>query len=428
MRSNVWSRAVAGLAIACMYSGGAPRAAGSVARTDLRVPGRGNATPSIAAEGDFVAVAWGASEASGGTDVFAATSRDGGRTFTPPVRVNDVNGDARVNGEQPPRVSVAGHSITVVWTAKGERGTKLLQAQSADSGRTWTKSAAVPGGDVAGNRGWENIASVPAASSGAARTFAVWLDHRELARQDGEVAASHHDHAAMSAGKPDGVAMAQKSKLYVAALDGASPPVAVTGGVCYCCKTAIAAAPDGSIYAAWRHVFPGNIRDIAFTSSRDGGRTFAPPVRVSEDEWVLEGCPDDGPAMALDGDGRIHIVWPTLVTNAGAQTIALFYATSADAKHFSPRQPIPTEGMPHHPQIAIGRDGTPLVAWDEAADGGRRAVMARVSGDAGGPPRFAREVLDDTAIYPVVASSRSGAVIAWTSGKSPDSVIRVERH
>jgi hypothetical protein len=427
MRSHVWSRAAAGLAIACICSGGAsPRAASSAARIDLGVAGRSNSTPSIAAADDLVAVAWGASDASGETDVFAATSRDGGRTFTPPVRVNDIVGDARVNGEQPPRVSVTEHALTIVWTAKGERGTTLLQARSTD-GRTWTKAAVVPGGDAAGNRGWENIAALPAASSAAARTFAVWLDHRELAKQDGDVAASHHDHAAMSAGKPDGVAMAQKSKLYVAALDGASPPVAVTGGVCYCCKTAIAGGADGSIYTAWRHVFPGNIRDIAFTSSRDGGRTFAPPVRVSEDKWVLEGCPDDGPAMAVDGRGRIHIVWPTLVTDAGKQTIALFYATSVDAKHFSPRRPIPTEGMPHHPQIAIGPDGAPIVAWDEAANGGRRAVMARLIGDAQGVPRFAREALGDTALYPVVAAARDGAVVAWTSGTSPESVIRVER-
>src|SRR5262249_7114125 len=140
--------------------------------------------------------------------------------------------------------------------------------------------------------------------------YAVWLDHREMA--DGTVAASHHEHHAE--GKPDGVAMAQKSKLYIASLDGAFAPRAVTRGVCYCCKTAIVAGADGAIFAAWRHVYPGNVRDIAFTLSRDGGKSFAAPIRVSEDKWVLEGCPDDGPAIAVDAAGRVHIVWPTLIT------------------------------------------------------------------------------------------------------------------
>ena len=49
------------------------------------VPGRADATPSVAADGTFVAVAWGAS-ADGKADVFVATSRDGGRTFGAPCR------------------------------------------------------------------------------------------------------------------------------------------------------------------------------------------------------------------------------------------------------------------------------------------------------------------------------------------------------
>ena len=41
------------------------------------------------------------------------------------------------------------------------------------------------------------------------------------------------------------------------------------------------AGSDGAIYLAWRQVYAGNIRDITFTSSRDGGRTFAPPATFS---------------------------------------------------------------------------------------------------------------------------------------------------
>jgi hypothetical protein len=446
MRSKVWSRTAALLlAVAFVVpvvsafrrTVDAAVSAGSVT---LAIPGRANATPSIAADDDVVAVAWGASLPSGATDVFLAVSRDGARTFGAPTRVNDADGDARLNGEQPPRVTLRNNVITVVWTTKGTSGTKLLQSRSSDGGRSFAKAATVAGSDAAGNRGWEN-----AATDRDGRTFAVWLDHRALA-QDSTMAASHHDH---SGKKPDGIAMAQKSKLYIASLDGAVAPTAVTSGVCYCCKTAIAAGADGSLYAAWRHVYPGNIRDIAFTMSRDGGRTFAAPVRVSEDRWVLEGCPDDGPAMAIGADNRIHIVWPTLITedrtaeraerrdsslrspraprlNVGQQTIALFYATSNDGARFTARERIPTQGMPHHPQIAVGADDLPVIVWDEGADGGRRVAMTRMSPRAG-PTRFSREALAETAVYPVVAAVRGATVAAWTSGQSPASVIRVER-
>ena len=402
------------------------------ASTELAVKGRSNATPSIGSDGSFIAIAWGASTATGLTDVFAAVSRDGGQTFGPPVRVNDVEGEARLNGEQPPRVAVRGTAITIIWTAKGANGTRIVQSRSDDGGRTFGRAAVVPDGDGPGNRGWEN-----AAIDRNGRVYAVWLDHRELAQQDGAVSAAHHDHAGKASAsaaadqKPDGVAMAQRSKLYLASLDGAIPARPLTGGVCYCCKTALATAADGSVFAAWRHVYPGNVRDIAFTSSRDGGRTFGPPLRVSVDRWVLEGCPDDGPAMAVDSTSRIHIVWPTLITEGTAEnaepTIALFYAMSVDGRQFTPRKRIPTEGMPHHPQIAIAPDGSLTIVWDEGANGKRRVAMARTTADAAVGSPLVRTAIEEAAVYPVVAGVTGGTIVAWTSGASPASTIQVRR-
>jgi len=276
MRSNVWSAAI-WLATCSLFIFALP----ARAQVTLGIPGRANATPSIAADGEFVAVVWGGALPDGTTDVFVAASRDGGRVFGSTVRVNKIAGDARLTGEQPPQVALIhrarprddGRSgaqaadapaIVVVWTTKGTHGTTLQQARSDDGGRSFTAATLVAGSDGPGNRGWEAVAVEP-----SGRVDVVWLDHRQLAG-DSEVAASHHDHAAMagpksSDQKPDGVAMAQKSKLFFASLDGGVAPQAVTGGVCYCCKTALAAGANGTIYAAWRHVYPGNLRDMAFT-------------------------------------------------------------------------------------------------------------------------------------------------------------------
>jgi len=399
---------------------------GAAAAIELQVAGRRNATPTIAADGPFVAVAWGGAEASGTTDVFAAVSRDGGRGFGAPIRVNDVAGDARLNGEQPPHIALvrrAGREpgIVVVWTTKGANGTTLRQSRSDDGGRTFSPAGLVAGTDAPGNRGWEAIAVEP-----GGRVVVTWLDHRELAH-DTAMAASHHDHK--SAGKPDGVAMAQKSKLFFASLDGTAAPRAVAGGVCYCCKTALLSSGD-AVYAAWRHVYPGNLRDIAFTISRDGGRTFSAPVRVSEDKWALEGCPDDGPAMAIDGQHRIHVVWPTLVggTAAGAEpNIALFYAMSTDGRQFTARDRIPTEGTPHHPRLVAGADGSLTAAWDEIAGGSRRVALGRGIADPAGRPRFRRQLAGTMgpAVYPAIAVAGDAVVAAWTSGESAS--IHVQR-
>ncbi|MGB7218106.1 MAG: hypothetical protein WBD07_04795 [Vicinamibacterales bacterium] len=399
----------------------------------LAIRGRANTNASIAAAGDFVAVVWGAATASGTTDIYAAVSRDAGRTFAAPSRVNDVAGDARVSGEQPPRVSLVPHpggdpSVVVVWTTKGPGGTQLKTARSDTGGRSFTRSTIVPGGDAQGNRGWESTAV-----DGEGHVAVLWLDHRETVSQSAAAAPMQHEgqhtHSDPSA-QPDLVAKAQLSKLYFSRLDGSTPPAAVAGGVCYCCKTALAAGPDGSLYAAWRHVYPGNIRDIAFTVSRDGGRTFAAPSRVSEDKWVLDGCPEDGPAIAVDRQNIVHVVWPTLIDGPapGAEpTIALFYATTRDGRWFTPRYRLPTEGQPHHPQIVIAANGAAVVVWDELRSGVRRAALARGSVDAVGQPQFARREAGEAASanHPVVAAAGAGIVLAWTSGPAETSQIRV---
>jgi hypothetical protein len=409
--------------------------AGGGSPIELTVPGRSSAYASIAAEGATVAIVWAAATPEGVTDIYLAPSHDAGRTFGAPMRVNDTAGAANVSGEQPPRVVLAPRhdrapSIVVAWTAKGATGTRLLSATSDDEGRSFTHASTIPGSEAPGNRGWETIAA-----DAGGRVAAIWLDHRD-AMESHHGAASHAGQMHTGHGDADGAARAQRSKLYFARL-GDPGAEALTGGVCYCCKTALTTGADGSIYAAWRHVYPGNIRDIAFTVSRDGGRTFAPPIRVSEDQWVLDGCPENGPTIAVDASGTVHVVWPTLVggpATAGEPALALFHASTRDGREFSPRQQIPTEGTPRHPQIAIAHDGSMLVAWDQQTDGRREvvvaeAVPARAGASTSQSLRFGRvsRAAAERSEYPAIAASGGEFVLASTVGPAGSSVIRVER-
>ena len=394
----------------------------------LGVRGRANANASMAADGRFVAVVWSASTAQGVTDIYAAVSRDAGATFSAPVRVNLTPGTARVNGEQPPRVSLvpragAEPSIVVVWTAKGAAGTALITARSLDGGRRFGRDGVVPGTDAAGNRGWEAIAT-----DKNGRVDAIWLDHRETVSGSAGDMANHADHQMSASMQMDSVAKAQLSKLYFGTLGGPATARPLTGGVCYCCKTALAAGADGALYAAWRHVYPGNLRDIAFTVSRDGGQTFAAPIRVSEDKWALDGCPENGPSLAVDSRNQVHIVWPTLVRgpSGGPDTLGLFYSVSRDGRQFAPRQSIPTEGTPRHVQIAVAGDGSPTLVWDESEGDGRRVVVARGSIDHNGHMQFRRQMLTalGNASYPALVLTPNGALVAAATGAPADSVIR----
>lgn len=401
------------------------------------IEGRVSATPSVAARDAFVAVAWSAT-ASGSGDVYLAVSRDGGRQFGDPVRVNDQPGEARNGGEMPPRVALvtpaapsADPAIVVVWRAKTPV-TSIRYARSNDGGRTFSPARSLQAPDAIGERGWQTATVGP-----DGRVHAVWLDHRGLAQarqSQGDAAAhAHHNATAM-----DGAAMAQKSGVYYTSVDSASAAPAaereLAKGVCYCCKTALVAGPGGALHAAWRHVYAGNIRDIAFVSSRDGGRTFDTPGRVSEDQWQLAGCPDDGPAMAVGKAGVTHIVWPTVIGGETPQG-ALFLASSRDGRVFTPRARVTAAAgpKPAHPQLAVAPDGRLALAWDESADGPRRAILVFATVSGASAEFSNRIVLDPTsdtpraAVYPTLAAAGAHVIAAWTSGPGDASSIAVRR-
>jgi hypothetical protein len=394
--------------------------------TTLGVDGRTNANPSVAVNGTFVAVAWSAATVSS-MDIYLATSRDGGKTFAAPVRVNGIDGDARVNGEMPPRVVLvpkpgATPQIVVVWTAKHGANYAILSSRSTDGGRTFSSAVDVPGSAADGNRGWESVTA-----DDAGHVYALWLDHRALAAD----MAHAHDMAAKNptsgpAPKPDPTERAGLSHLYFSSLDGKRATV-ITNSVCYCCKTSLVSAGN-NIYAVWRHVYPGSMRDMAFSMSTDRGRTFSSPVRVSEDKWQIDGCPDNGPSLAVDSKKRVHIAWPTAADSKDPKALAVFYATSADGKAFSARAKVPSQGPAQHPQIVVGRDGVPIVAWDETVDGTRRLGFARVSVGADGKATFTTIPSPDAGPgqwYPSLAATGTGAIAAWVRQRESGSAIAV---
>lgn len=394
----------------------------------LDVADRTDATPWVAASGAFVAVTWGAT-ANGKADVFIATSRDGGATFTPPVQVNTIAGEARLGAELPPRVSLVERDgrrtpdVVVLWTARGA-ATEIKAARSNDGGRTFDPAVVLQSTAAPGDRGW------PAMTVDERGTVhAVWLDHRGVAAAGG----SGHHHSKKTDAGYDGVAMAQKSGLFYASIDAASVSAErpIAAGVCYCCKTALAAGGSGTLYAAWRHVYPGNLRDIAFSISRDAGHSFRPPVRISEDGWAINGCPDDGPALAIGSDGEAHVVWPTVLPGDTPEA-AIFYASTRDGRQFTPRVRVPTPGTkPSHPQIVVDRSGRLLVAWDDSVSGQRTAAVREIQRGADGGVAFGPVVPLAPAApgsSPVLAPVDGGVIAVWTSPGNPSRVMTRRIH
>jgi hypothetical protein len=416
----MWGIAVtaAMLAVVGTWAGLAAQGRTAAAVHQLGIKGAANAYPSIAARGAFVAVAWGVSTEGDGADVYAAVSSNGGATFAAPVRVTAERGEARLGAERPPVVAVvpAGGGtpgVAVLWTA-GRGNSTLKLARSGDGGRTFGRPQEIQSPGARGNRGW---ASMTATDDGALHV--VWLDHRDTAAASGASGASHQ-HGASATRSADGVAAAQRSGLYYARLgSGALSERLIARGVCYCCKTGVSAGAGGRVTAVWRHVYPGNLRDIAAATSADGGRSFTAPQRVSEDGWSIDGCPENGPSILVH-DAEQHLVWPTVV-GSREPVGAVFYAHSSDGRAFSPRVRVSAAASrdPEHVQMVRADDGDLVLAWDEVVEGSRRVVATRVRpGDQ--PAVVGKSMVVSAgrpARHPALAPTSRGVVVAWTDGQ-----------
>ena len=419
----------------------------------LRVDNADSRGASIAASGHRVVVVW-ASTTEGETNIHSAVSEDDGATFAAPVRVNDIEGDARVNGEQAPRVAV-GRDIVVAWQSRYSGTSQIRVARSTDGGRTFGQAETIHDSSLTGARGWSSLVID---ADGAAHV--AWLDGRNSGKPAatsagsgaGHAAGGGHAHAAprSSSGRPEQSSKGEPTRQDIFHMtlspDGRRQESPVAANVCFCCKTSVTTAPAdtrakrdggprGVVYVAWRHIYPVNLRDMAVASSTDGGRTFSEPVRVSEDGWQLEGCPEDGPSIAVSPDGTLHITWPTIPAK-GASRKGIFYSYSTDdGRTFAPRSRLdedPEVTNAAHPQIAVVGSRVAVV-WDESTAAGPR-VRVRLIGsreEAGSwRPEFAPAVTfsePGPISCPTVSASGTGLVGAWTTNTAKGSEIQVRR-
>lgn len=349
----------------------------------------GGAAPTIALAPDGTrALAW-VSAPGGGTD---------GRVNVaigdaPPVELRDPLGPIEAHGESPPKVAFARdgsvHVLYVVGkVVPGRRFplAALRHAQSRDGGRSWSPPATVTDDSTFGSH---NFHALHAAADGT--LWASWLDGRE-GRSAAYVAHSTDGGTTWSANRR----------------------VEPGGEACPCCRTAMASAPDGTIYLAWRKVFAGSVRDIVVASSRDAGVTWSAPVPVHADRWVFEGCPHAGPALAVDSAGRLHAVWWT-----GKERRSGVWYTSSDDGGRTFREPVAmdTAGLyrPAHVQLALGTGGVVAAAWDDGSVQVPR-ILLRVSRDGGATFGGEAEVSDPAraAQFPVLGVRGRRVTVAWS--------------
>jgi len=300
------------------------------------------AEPAVASarDGSFY-VAWVNHDAKQ-ADVMLARFNDGGELQGAPVRVNRLAGAATAwRGDQPSVAVAPDGAVHVLWTnrvdAGDKHGTDIYLSSSTDRGQSFATEVKVNDDKVPGAHGMHSLAV-----AGDGRIYAAWLDERNV-------------HTPQPSTKGEGHHMESNRDLYLAySTDGGrtfSANKKVASDACPCCKTALTVSPDGTLFAGWRQVLPGSFRHIAVAGSTDGGKNFSTPVIVSDDHWVLQGCPVSGPSLSVDrASGNLKVVWYAAGEGSAA---GVYFAESKDKGHtFTPRELLSQETVRGTPAIA----------------------------------------------------------------------------
>ena len=309
------------------------------------------ASAAFAADGTLYAVA------KQGEHVMLYRSADEGRRWSAPVTVNAVPETVSADGENRPKIALAGDALIITWThplAKPFSG-EIRLARSADGGATFSAPITV---HIDRSEITHRFETPLVAGDG--RVYVAWIDKRDL--------------EAAKAGKAD----YRGAAIYAAVSDDGGrsfrPEVRVADHSCECCRIAAARDVDGSPLLLWRHVFEPNERDHALarlnadgTASRVGRATF--------DRWRVDGCPHHGPSLAVAKDGTRHAVWFNQKDGEGR----VFYGRLADGRVEGQRT-VGGERAAHADLAVAGR--RVAVAWKEF-DGERTRLRAEVSGDGG---------------------------------------------
>lgn len=127
-----------------------------------------------------------------------------------------------------------------------------------------------------------------------------WLDGRQTVQTDHNAHNDHHGQMTLRAAviNADGVKISDEL---------------VDDRVCDCCQTRLAATAGGPVLV-YRDRSATEVRDISIARYINGGWTA--PKTIFADNWVIEGCPVNGPAIDAIGN-TVGVGWFNMSDNKG---------------------------------------------------------------------------------------------------------------
>jgi hypothetical protein len=275
----------------------------------------------------------------------------------------------------------------------------VMTSVSTDAGATWSEPRLLNDDGTPTEHGFVSLFAWDG------DVGAVWLDGRDFA--NGE-----------EVGR-DGATLGTTLRFARLAHDGKLAEQGVLDSlVCDCCTTGIAPQGAGAVLV-YRDRTPDEIRDVVVRRRVDG--QWSEPVQAGADQWRIEGCPINGPAVATLGTS-VAVAW---FTAAGERPRVRFAFSTDGAATFAPAVDVDAQGPIGRVGVALVDEHNAFVSW-WARGSGKGAMLAVRRASSSGALGPVVEIATSSSIHPddVPQMTAAGGKLlwAWTDSSDPNGV------
>jgi hypothetical protein len=322
--------------------------------------GHSTVTPYVAADGDGFDLSW----VDRRTLEFAHFD---GAKWSRWTRI--AHGEMLQNRADYPSIAVSGSNVIAQWREKAGKGRRIRLSRSNDGGETWSKPVTP---HPVMDREFGFVSMQPLAD-GTARI--VWLDGREK-------------ETALRA-----ATMSTSGTL--------SGEVIVDARVCDCCQTAMTMTPHGPV-VVYRDRSASEIRDIAVAAPAANAHS----ALIHDDGWHLTGCPVNGPRIVSHG---AHAVAAWYTAADGKPTVLVAFSRDGGSTFAAPIRV--DAGHPGgRVDVVLLGDGSAMATWVENTS----QIVARRVTETGSLDPVQTLGTSKAAIgFPRIALSNDNILAAW---------------
>ena len=186
--------------------------------------------------------------------------------------------------------------------------------------------------------------------------------------------------------------------------------------VCECCQTGAVVLKSGNPFVVFRDRLPGEVRDIS-SSILEGGRVRR-SQRVHADNWVIAGCPVNGPSVDTHR-GSVAVAWFTDVEKHPEVRVRF---SNDSAKTFGKTIRVDDGASAGRVDIVLVDTDTAAVSWLKVDNKSAEIRWRVVHRDGTRMPsrRLTRTLASRSSGFPRMERLGSELFFAWTeAGKPP---------